>query len=170
MASFADPGAVDLGLVGIQLKCGVNLEATCRDLIAAVEALRVREVDLAGALEELVNIVDGLVEDRICPHRVDSFTLDPARTVLAGKTEALERARAVEANSYAAGLAMAAIVADQHRGAAAKARLAKGNPLGKMDDDGLVVEIRAEERGEDIAAEIISKAIRALGKEKKEDA
>ncbi len=79
--------------------------------------------------------------------------------------EALERARAVSAEGYAAGLAMAAIVADQHRGAAAKARLAKGNPLGKMDDDGLVVEIRAEERGEDIAAEIIAKAIRALGKE-----
>ena len=66
---------------------------------------------------------------------------------------------------YAAGLEAAAIVADQHRGSAAKARIAEGQPLGRIDDDGLVVEIRAEERGEDIAAEIIAKAIRALGKE-----
>ena len=69
------------------------------------------------------------------------------------------------AEGYAAGLEAAAIVADQHRGSAAKARLAKDQPLGRIDDDGLVVEIRAEERGEDIAAEIIAKAIRALGKE-----
>ena len=39
--------------------------------------------DLLAALEELVNIVDGLVEDQICPHRVDSFTLDPARAAIA---------------------------------------------------------------------------------------
>lgn len=56
----ADPGGIDLGLVGIQLKCGVNLEATCRDLIAAVEALRERWTARVGALTRMSNEVTEL--------------------------------------------------------------------------------------------------------------
>lgn len=51
-------------------------------------------------------------------------------------------------------------LAESHRGSAAKRRFALGRPLGEIEDDGLVVQIRAEERGEDIAAEIISHDIR----------
>lgn len=58
----------------------------------------------------------------------------------------------------------AAKVADAHKGAAAKKRQAKGM-LGRNMDDGLYVEVFAEERGENIAAEIIAAAIRALAKE-----
>ena len=51
-------------------------------------------------------------------------------------------------------------VADSHKGAAAASRRDKGMKFGEMED-GAVVEISAEERGEDIAAEIIAAAIRA---------
>ena len=55
-----------------------------------------------------------------------------------------------------------AVVADQHRGSAAKKRQVKGQRLSTFDD-GLAVEIQAEERGEDIAAEIIAREIRERG-------
>ena len=45
--------------------------------------LRATNADLLAALDELINIVDGLIGDQICPHRIDSFTLDPARAAIA---------------------------------------------------------------------------------------
>ncbi len=53
-----------------------------------------------------------------------------------------------------------AVIATQHKGSAAKARHEKGQKLSGLED-GLVVEIIAEERGEEIAAETIAGAIRA---------
>jgi hypothetical protein len=141
-------------------------------LLRRAKAAEAREVELAGALEwalDIIDINDKLIAEKLgvqCDQQIDQVAKTKARSALAATpAKALERARAVEAEGYAAGLEAAAKVADQHRGSAAKARLAKDQPLGMMDDDGLVVEIRAEERGEDIAAEIIAKAIRALGKE-----
>ena len=63
---------------------------------AKAEAARVAELE--RALEELVSIVDGLIEDQVCPHRVDSFTLDPVRTILsATREDALARQVELEA-------------------------------------------------------------------------
>ena len=55
-------------------------------------------------------------------------------------------------------------IADAHKGSAAKQRQEKGHLLRDMED-GLHVEVNAEERGEDIAAETIAAAIRARGEE-----
>ena len=57
------------------------------------------------------------------------------------------------------GMMRAAEIARKHKGSAAKKRLERGQRLSKISDDGLVVEITAEERGEDIAADIIAQAI-----------
>ncbi|KKL63705.1 hypothetical protein LCGC14_2172440, partial [marine sediment metagenome] len=145
------------------------------------EAAEARVVELAGALERAKEAMDTWV-CMFAPELCDAAHVEQAKArirgvgtlayiaeinkkvidaMIATPAEALERARGED---YAAGLEAAAIVADQHRGSAAKARLAKDQPLGRIDDDGLVVEIRAEERGEDIAAEIIAK-LDALGKE-----
>ena len=51
--------------------------------------------------------------------------------------------------------------ADKHKGSATRRRLDRGNKL-RDYDDAVVAEIQAEERGEDIAAEIIAVCIRAL--------
>jgi hypothetical protein len=52
-------------------------------------------------------------------------------------------------------------VAEKHKGAAAKRRLARGMRLGSLPHDAQN-EIVAEERGEDIASEMIVRAIRDL--------
>ena len=58
------------------------------------------------------------------------------------------------------GLEEAAAVAAAHRGSAAKKRLGRGMPLGSMQNDFERESITSEERGEDIAAEMIAAAIR----------
>lgn len=60
--------------------------------------------------------------------------------------------------SFANGLERAAQIADAHKGSAAAKRAKQPWKLSPEALD----EIRAEERGEDIAAEMIAKAIRAL--------
>ncbi len=50
-------------------------------------------------------------------------------------------------------------LARAHKGSAQRKRIEKGRPLSKIHDDGLAVEIMAEERGEDMAAEMIADAI-----------
>ena len=51
-------------------------------------------------------------------------------------------------------------IADQHKGSAAKKRQSKGQRLVGVDEQ-IVATIQDEERGEDIAAEMIASAIRA---------
>ena len=63
------------------------------------------------------------------------------------------------------GMMRATEIARKHKGSAAKKRLERGQRLSKISDDGLVVEITAEERGEDIAADIIAQAIERAAKE-----
>ena len=72
MASFADPGAVELE----ELKQRLWGQ---QDLIAAVEALREREVELAGALERIVK------GNHRCPTPMAllAWAKDEARTILA---------------------------------------------------------------------------------------
>ena len=60
-----------------------------------------------------------------------------------------------------AALEQAAELADRHSGEAGRIRLSKGFAFKRMSRDAQE-EISAEERGEDIAAEIIAAAIRAL--------
>lgn len=71
--------------------------------------------------------------------------------------DALERSEAGRVQ----GLEEAAKVADAHRGRAAKERVQRGRRL-SMLPPAVRDEILAEERGEDIAAELIAKDIRAL--------
>lgn len=60
-----------------------------------------------------------------------------------------------------AGLKEAAAVAKAHKGSAAKKRRERGIKLSSMEE-WQQQEVIAEERGEDIAADIITRAIRAL--------
>ena len=66
------------------------------------------------------------------------------------------------------GMMRAVEIARKHKGSAAKKRLERGQRLGKISDDGLVVEITAEERGEDIAADIIAQAIERAATQKED--
>lgn len=59
-------------------------------------------------------------------------------------------------------LELAAKVADRHKGAAERSRRAKKAHTYKFASDEARMEIAAEERGEDIAAEIIAREIRKL--------
>ena len=65
-------------------------------------------------------------------------------------------------------LQQAAEVAKAHKGSAAKKRIARGQRL-SMVDEAAWPEITAEERGEDIAAEMIEAAILALAEPEKND-
>lgn len=67
-----------------------------------------------------------------------------------------------EANAVAAEREACARIADEHKGSATRKRKRKrdGRPLGFMHEEAMI-EVAAEERGEDIAAEIIAAAIRA---------
>jgi hypothetical protein len=63
--------------------------------------------------------------------------------------------------SYEDGLEAAAKIADAHKGQAARDRIKRRLPLSDVSPEA-AEEIRAEERGEDIASEIIAKNIRTL--------
>lgn len=60
-------------------------------------------------------------------------------------------------------------IAEAHIGSASKQRLARGLRLSTMSPDA-IAEVQAEERGEDIAAELIAKRIRAALHPGKQDA
>ena len=86
--------------------------------------------------------------------------IECTRTVLAGTSaEALERAKAVEVKGYAAGLEAAAKIADEWK--LAPEDEAHDNEPERCEGDGTA---------HNLACDRITKAIRALGKEEKEDA
>ena len=76
--------------------------------------------------------------------------------------ELLEQAHAQgRQEGFAEAREMAARQAEKHKGAATQQRLDRGQRLSFLPSDAQD-EIQAEERGEDIAAEIIARRIRAL--------